>query len=100
MALNWLGRFAGEHGRFTALLAVPDIGHMQKGGPLQANINKRRLHPRQNPRHLAQVDVADQAALQSALHVQLLHRAAFHDGDAGFLGSPVDEDVLLLHKFY
>ena len=32
--------------------------------------------------------------LERAFEVQLLHGAVFDDGDAGFLGGPVDEDVL------
>ena len=36
--------FAGEHGRFAVFLALPDIGHMQKGSALQANVNEGRLH--------------------------------------------------------
>ena len=77
---------------------VPNVGHMQKRRALEPNVNKRRLHARQHPRHLAQIDVAHQAALKRALHVQLLHRAVLHNGHAGFLGRPVDQNVLL-HGF-
>jgi hypothetical protein len=46
---------------------------MQEGGALQADVDEGGLHARQHARHLAQIDVAHQAALQRALDVQLLH---------------------------
>jgi hypothetical protein len=58
---------------------------MQEGRALQPDVDEGRLHARQHARHLAQVDIAHQAALQRALHVQLLHRTVLHHGHAGFL---------------
>jgi len=76
-------------------VALPDIGHMQKRRALQPNVDERRLHARQHARHLAEVDVADQAALERALDVQLLHGAVLDHGHARLLGRPIDQDVLL-----
>ena len=70
------------------------VGDVQERGALQADVDERRLHAGQHARHLADVDVADQAALQRALEVQLLHRAVLDDRDARLLGRPVDQDVL------
>ena len=70
------------------------VGDVQEGGALEADLDERRLHPGQDARDLADVDVADAAALELALEVQLLHRAVLDDGDAGFLRRPVDQDVL------
>jgi hypothetical protein len=74
---------------------LPHIGHMQEGGALQPDVDEGRLHARQHARHLAQVDIAHQAALERAFDVQLLHRAVFDHRDPGFLGRPVDQNVLL-----
>ena len=71
-----------------------DVGDVQEGGALEADLDERRLHSRQHARDLADVDVADAAALELAFQVQLLHRAVLDHGDARFLRCPVDEDVL------
>ena len=71
-----------------------DVGNVQERGALEADLDERRLHPGQDARDLADVDVADPAALELALEMQLLHRAVLDDRDAGFLRRPVDEDVL------
>ncbi|MNT02373.1 hypothetical protein D3C72_1368670 [compost metagenome] len=86
---------ACKHRRLSAFLALPHIGHMQEGRTLQANVDERRLHAGQHARDLAQVHIADQAPLQRALVVQLLHGATFDDGHAGFLWRPVDQNIVL-----
>ena len=58
---------------------------------------KAALHARQHARDLAEVDVADQPALERALDVQLLHGAVLDDGHARFLRRPVDQDVMAGH---
>jgi hypothetical protein len=86
--------------RLAAAAAVAvrvQVGHVQEGGALQPDVDEGALHARQHAHHLAQVDVADQAALERALDVQLLHRAVLDDGDARLLRGPVDEDVLAGH---
>ncbi len=77
---------AREHGGFAALLALPHVGHVQKGRALQADVDEGGLHARQHARDLAQVDVAHQATLQGAFDVQLLHGAMLDHGHTGFLG--------------
>ena len=71
------------------------VGHVQEGSALQADVDEGRLHAGQHPRHLAQVDVADDAPLQRALDVQLLDGAVLDDGHPRLLRRPVDQDVLL-----
>ena len=68
---------------------------MQKGGPLQPHINECRLHARQNTRDLAQIYIADQATLKRSLHVQLLEGPVFNHRHTGFLGRPIDQNILL-----
>ena len=70
----------------TQIDAADQICHMQKSSALQPNVDKRRLHARQHPRHFAQVYIANDAPLQAALNMDLLHRAAFNDRDTRFLG--------------
>ena len=84
-----------EPGRLAIGLAVPDVGHVQERRALEADVDEGRLHAGQHPRDLAQVHVADQAPLEGALHVQLLHGAVFDDGHPRFLWGPIDQDVLL-----
>jgi hypothetical protein len=86
---------AHEPGRLALGLAVPDVGHVQERGALQADVDEGRLHAGQHARHLAQVHVADQSALERAFDVQLLHRAVLDDRHPRFLRRPVDQDVLL-----
>ena len=95
-------RLALEHqlldGRGRALglgrrMAV-QVGHVQEGRALQADVDEGRLHAGQHARHLAEIDVADQAALQRALEMQFLDRAVLDDRHARLLGRPVDQDVV------
>jgi len=78
-----------------AILALlPDVGHVQEGGALQADVDEGRLHARQDAHDAAEIDVADQAARGGALDVQFLHDAALHEGDARFLRREVDQEFL------
>jgi hypothetical protein len=67
---------------------------VQEGRAVEPDVDEGRLHAGQHARDLAEVDVADQPALERALHVQLLDGAMLDQGDAGLLGGPVDQDVL------
>ncbi len=81
-------------GGIVAVGAVlPDVGDMQEGGALQPDVDERRLHAGQHALHLADIDVADQAALAAALDVQFLHDTLLHHRDAGFLRGDVDQDL-------
>jgi hypothetical protein len=91
--------FDRHRGRAVDAAAVGrmQVGHMQERGPFEADIDECALHAGQHPRHLAEVDVADQAALERTLDVQLLHRAVLDDGHARLLRCPVDQDVVVCH---
>ena len=79
-------------GRVLALLE--DVGDVQEGGTLEADLDEGRLHARQHALDLAQIDVADDAAAGFALDVQFLHHVAFEHGHPRFLRRDVDEDLL------
>ena len=65
-----------DRARALAVLAVaPDVGHVQEGGALEADVDEGRLHAGQHAHDLAEVEVADDAAARGALDVQLLHHA-------------------------
>ena len=87
-ALSGFG--AGVFGRD----AGQQIGHVQKRGAVQTDVNEGRLHAGQDPRDLAQIHIADQATLERALLVHLLNHPLLDHRHAGFLRRPVDEDVL------
>ena len=82
-------------GRLAIRWAVPDISHMQKCRALQADVNEGRLHPRQDPGHLAKIHIADQAALKRAFNMQFLHGPVFHHRHAGFMRRPVNQNIFL-----
>jgi hypothetical protein len=79
--------------RREAAAGLVQVGHMQEGGALQPDVDEGRLHAGQHARHLAEVDVADQATFERALDVQLLHRTVLDDRHPRLLRSPVDQDV-------
>jgi hypothetical protein len=82
-------------GRIAVVAVFPNVGDMQKGRTLQANVDEGGLHSRQHPLDLAQIDVADQPALTGPLDVQFLHHAELHHGGARFLRSDVDQNVVI-----
>jgi hypothetical protein len=94
-----LAQDALDRARFVAVVAVavdafaPDVGDMEEGGALQADLDEGRLHAGQHPHHAAEIDVADDAAAVGALDVQFLHRALLQQGDAGFLRREVDQEL-------
>ncbi len=71
---------------------LPDIGDMQEGGALQADLDKGRLHAGQDAADAAQVDIADQTAAGRPLDMQFLHDPLLHDGNAGLLRREIDQD--------
>ena len=84
--------------RRVALLRVlallPDVGDVQEAGAVQPDLDEGRLHAREHPRHLAGVDIADQAAARRALDVQLLGTPDCMTATRRFLRRAVDQDVL------
>ena len=76
----------------VAVTLFPDVGDVQEGRALQADVDEGRLHARQHAHHAPHVDVADQTPALCTLDVQLLHRAQVQHGNADFLRGDVDED--------
>jgi hypothetical protein len=79
--------------RFVARARLADVGDVQEGGTAEADVDERRLHPRQDAHDASDIDVADEAATGAAFDVQFLHDALVHDGDARFLRREVDQDL-------
>jgi hypothetical protein len=67
---------------------------VQEGGLLEAHVDERRLHTGQDPDDPALVDVARDAVLAAALHVQLQEGRLVEHGDARLPARRVDEDLL------
>jgi hypothetical protein len=84
----------GGHALGLGRRMAVQVGHVQEGRALEADVDEGRLHARQHARHLAEIDVADEPALQRALQMQFLDRAVLDDRDARLLGRPVDQDVV------
>ena len=66
---------------------------MQKGRPLETDLDECRLHARQDARHPALVDIADEPAPAGTLDVDLLQRAVLDDRGARLARRDVDEDL-------
>jgi heme exporter protein B len=85
------------HGVVAALLGIvgprDDVGHVEERVPLEADVDKCRLHPRQDAIHAAEIDVADEAAVGDALDLDLGDLAVLEDRDTGLLRRRVDEDL-------
>ena len=61
-----------------------NIGGVQEGGFIQANIDKGSLHARQNATDAAFIDVADDAALRFAFDMDFLQDTAVNISYARF----------------
>jgi hypothetical protein len=72
---------------------IEDVGGMQKGGALQADIDECRLHARQHPGNPAFVDVADQSTAAGPLQKHLLQHAVFDDGRARLVRAGIDQNL-------
>ncbi len=72
---------------------IENVGRMQKSGAFQADVDERRLHPRQHPRDTAFVNVADQSAAAGALQIEFLQDAILHDGGARLVHAGIDQNV-------
>jgi hypothetical protein len=99
-ALDGRGRAVRTMGVLVPAMAelrgAVQVGDVQEGRALQADVDEGRLHAGQHAHDLAEVDVADQAPFQRALDVQLLHRAVFNYSHPRLLRGPVDQDVFHL----
>ncbi len=70
---------------------------MEEGRAVEAEVDEGRVHAREHPGHLAEVDVADDAAVASTLDVELGDDAVLDDGDAGLADVDVDDDLVSRH---
>ena len=70
---------------------VQEIGHVQKPGFFQADIDECGLHPRQHPHHPALVHVAGQPSLGIALDHEFGHHAVLQKRDSHLQGRSVDD---------
>ena len=75
---------------------VDDLGHVQERIALEPDVNERRLHPGQDLRDPALVDVADHAALMLALDEDLDDLVVLEDRDPRLVVAGGD-DHLLVH---
>ena len=81
--------------RLALGLSLPDVGHVQEGSAVKPYVDEGRLHTRKHPGDLAEVDIADQPALERALDMQLLNDAILDQRHPGLLRRPVDQNVVL-----
>jgi len=61
---------------FPNLRVDIDVIDVEKGGLFEADIDERRLHPGQDPRHAAFVDVSDNPFFRSSFDQELLDLAS------------------------
>ena len=71
-----------------------DIADVEKGGLVETDLDKGRLHPRQHALHAAKVDVADDAAVAVALDEDFGDRALLHESDTCFKRGDVDDQLV------
>ena len=74
---------------------LADVGDVEEGVLLEADVDEGRLHPRQDPRHAPLVDVADDAALLPAFDLHLGDAAVLEDGHPGLAIVGGDEELFL-----
>ena len=79
--------------RLAGQMRLPDIGHVQERGALEADIDERRLHAGQDANDPPDIDVAHQAARGPPFDVQFLHGPLMEHGNARLLGRKVDQDL-------
>lgn len=61
-----------------------DVGGVQEGGLVQADVDECRLHARQDAADAPFIDIADDAAFGFAFDMNLLQNAAIDIGDPRF----------------
>ena len=66
-----------------------DVGGVQEGGLVHADVDEGGLHAGQHAADLALVDVAHDAALGLTLHMHFLQQTVLDQGDPGFGGGDV-----------
>src|SRR5262249_12601328 len=86
-ALDRLRRLAADR-----LSMLPDVGDVEEGGALEADLEERGLHAGKHPRDAPHVDVPDQAAARAALDQELLHHPRACDRYACFLRGDINKN--------
>ena len=76
------------------LAVFPDVGDMQEGSALEADLDERALHAGQHAGNAAKINVADQAAMTGTLDVQLVDHTVIEHCHARLLRRDVDENFL------
>ena len=72
---------------------LEDVGDVQEGVSLLADVDEGRLHPREDPGHPPFVDVADDAVMGGALDEDLGDGAVLKEGNLRLLRSGADDQV-------
>lgn len=76
-----------------AAFAIGYLGGMDERRTFQADVDERRLHPRQYPYHPPLVDIADDAAPLGAFDMHFLQDAVFHHRHARLHRRNIDQDL-------
>ena len=72
---------------------LEDVGHVQEGVALLADVDEGRLHPGQDPGHLALIEVPDDPAVGFPLDEDLGDDAVVQERDLGLLGGTAHDEV-------
>jgi hypothetical protein len=83
---------AGRLDTHARVARVEDVRGMQERRALHADVDERRLHPRQDARDPSFVDVADEPAAIGALDEHFLQHAALDHGGARLVRARVDQN--------
>ncbi len=72
---------------------VGDVRRVQERGAFQTHIDEGGLHPRQDARYAAFVDIAHQSPAARPLDVDFLQDVVFEDGGPGLARRDVDQNL-------
>jgi hypothetical protein len=76
-----------------AVLRLPDVGDVQEGRALQADVDEGRLHAGQDAHDAARCRRCRPARGWRCARYAVPAHALVHDGDARFLRREVDQDI-------
>ena len=72
---------------------LEDVGGVEEGVALEAEVHERRLHPREDPGHAPLVDAAHDAPVRLALEEELGDDPVLEEGDPRLAGVGADDEV-------
>jgi hypothetical protein len=78
----------GDH--IDVLVFFEEIGDIQEGIPIQAEVDERRLHARKNPRHASFVDAAGEGIFVGSLEINFNELIVLDQPHSGLV--PVGRD--------